>query len=194
MLRHAFHPSPKPVRRMKSRKPKKKPTPRMVLEKRADTLVREIILDRDGYCVCPAPEKGHSNIMQCGHLITRGKESVKWDLWNCNVQCSFCNGRHEHYWSYYDDWFLREFGEAQRLRLGADSEKSRKLSEAELETLISELTSIHRRQIDHPNWKPRYTQKQILDGSWRIEYERDVSTSLPDVWGVPNVPSQQGWG
>lgn len=143
----------------------------MILERRANEIVREIVLDRDGYCVTPAPEKGHSDIMQCGHLITRGKESVKWDLWNCSVQCSSCNMRHENYWEYYDDWFLDNFGEVQRKRLGRDSYVVTKLSMDELETLISELTSIHRRQIDNPKWKPRFTQKQILSGEWRNEPE-----------------------
>lgn len=186
MIRHAFHPAPKPIRTMRAGKPKKKPTPRSLLEKRADTLVREIVLDRDGYCVCPAPEKGHSDTMQCGHLLTRGKESVKWDLWNCNVQCSSCNERHKHYWDYYENWFLREFGLEQKLRLTQDSEKIRKLTLDELETLISELTSIHRRQIDNPKWKPRFTQKEILSGEWR-KYEPDARTnlySLPSPTGV----------
>lgn len=171
-------PAPKPVREFKRRK-RKKPTTRMMLEKQADTLVREIVLDRDLFCVCPAPRKGHSNIMQCGHLVTRGKESVKWDLWNCNAQCSSCNMRHENNWEYYDDWFLLEFGEKERLRLSADSYVVRKLTVDELETLILELTAIHRRQLDNPKWKPRYTQKQILSGEWKNE--RTLQTALPTL-------------
>lgn len=176
MLR-AMRPVPKPVRALKTKK-RKKVNSRTMLERRADTLVREIVLDRDGYCVCPAPKKGHTDILQCGHIITRGKESVKWDLYNTNAQCSGCNGRHRHYSEIYINWFVQEFDKFHLDRLVQDSYVVTKLKEYELEILISELTSIHRRQLDRPDWKPYFTQKQILDGSWR-NYDRIVRTPLP---------------
>lgn len=159
-------PYPKPVRVFRPKKRKKK-TSRQLLEKQADALVREIVLKRDGFCVCPPPKKGHSDILQCGHLITRGKESVKWDLYNCNAQCSSCNGRHEHYWHYYEDWFLLEFGKEERLRISKDSDAGRKLSPYELEKLCGELTAIKMRQEVDKNFKPRFSQSEILSGSWR---------------------------
>lgn len=181
MLRSAVFPAPKPIREFKkpkSGKGKGKPlTPRQRLEKRADTLVREIVLDRDGYCVCPAPIKGHSNVFQCGHLISRGRESLKWCLFNCSVQCSGCNARHEHYPEIYTAWFIRTFGTEMYLSLEQESYIVRKLSIDELEYLISQLDSIHRRQMDRPDWKPRFSQKEILDGSWR-NYERTISVQV----------------
>lgn len=194
MLRHAVLPLPKPVRVLKQKKRKKK-TSRMLLEKKADILTREIVLDRDGYCVCSPPKNGHSDILQCGHLVSRAKKSVRFDLYNCSVQCSSDNMLHEHYPEKYTSWFLREFGAAQYDRLVKDSEEIRKLSEDELEEICNQLTAIRRRQLDclrdGIKYKPRYTQKQIASGEWK--YERDVSTSLPELQGVPSISSQQGW-
>lgn len=167
MLSSQPHPFPKPVRVLKTRKRKKK-TSRQLLEKQADLLVREIVLRRDGFCVVTIPpEKGHSPVLQCGHLITRGKESVKWDLFNCNAQCSSCNLRHEHYWHYYEDWFLLEFGKEARLRISKDSDVVRKLRTDELETLCGELRTIKMRQEADQTFKPRFSQSEILSGIWR---------------------------
>lgn len=178
-MRSAVLPAPKPVRALSSRKKKKKASSRTLLERKADALVREIALDRDGFCVCPSPKRGHGDILQCGHLISRAKHSVRWCLWNTSVQCQSCNFIHEHHPHFYTQWFLREFGQAQYERLCADSEEVGKLTIDELETLCAELTAIHRRQLDNPKWKPRFTQKQILSGEWRNE--RTLPITLPNV-------------
>lgn len=174
MLNIAPRPKPKPVKVIKTKgcKGKRKPkTPRQLLEIKADTLVREIVLKRDVFCVCPAPEKGHSKTLQCGHLITRGRESIKWDLWNCSCQCSSCNMRHSTYngWHYYDDWFIREFGKEERLRITRDSYSIQKLTLEQLQILCNELTSIKARQEIDKDFRPRYTQSEILAGTWRKE-------------------------
>ena len=185
---HAMLPKPKPVRIIKAKK-RKKATSRTLLERRLDSLVREIVLDRDGLCVCPAPKKGHGNALQCGHLISRAKKKVKWDLFNCNVQCNSCNFIHEHHPHFYTQWFLREFGAEQYERVCKDSEEIGKGSTDELETLLSELTSIRRRQLDDLAWRPYFTQKQIQDGTWR-NYERKIRVDMPNLLNAQNVHIQ----
>jgi hypothetical protein len=168
----------------KCHKPLKVKNLRKALERLCDLIVREIVIKRDGFCVCPAPKDGHSGPLQCGHLMTRSKESVKWDLWNCNVQCAACNGRHENFWFYYDNWFKRTFGQEQRDRLGIDAEKSWKLTIEELENLCSELTAIKARQEIDKTFKPRYTQEQILLGVWRKENGKDTMSELSKRIGL----------
>lgn len=181
LLRATPHPKPIKVVRARKGQKRKKASSRVLLERKADALVREIVLDRDGFCVCPAPHKGHGNAMQCGHLISRAKKSVRWDLINCSVQCNSCNFIHEHHPHFYTAWFLREFSQDEYERLIEESDEVRKINTDELEALISNLTSIRRRQLDNPKWKPRFTQKQILSGEWRNETTTRIN--------LPHLPS-----
>lgn len=178
-----IRPLPKPIRVLKLKRRKKK-TSRVLLEREADKITREIVLDRDGYCVCPAPKKGHSSILQCGHLISRARKSVRWDLRNCNVNCASCNFIHEHHPEKYTRVFLAWYGQAEYEKLCDEGDVVRKIPEDELEAMVSELTSIRRRQLDRirdgVEYKPRFTQKEILSGEWR-KYEN---------W---NNPQQSGY-
>ncbi len=71
-----------------------------------DQLVREILALRDKKCfTCPKKEG-----LQVGHLIRRGVEIVRWDLENCNAQCSSCNKRHNEKPHFYEDRFILRFG------------------------------------------------------------------------------------
>lgn len=72
------------------------------LIKKCDELVSLIVRKRDKRCVCC----GSTERLQCGHLIKRGKASTRFDLMNCNAQCSRCNFRHNHYPEHYTNWFL----------------------------------------------------------------------------------------
>lgn len=73
------------------------------LEKKLDTLVKNIVFARDGSCVtCPLwkemkPDHVGSSVMQPGHFITRSAKSVKWDLRNVYQQCRTCNFLHEYH-------------------------------------------------------------------------------------------------
>lgn len=56
-----------------------------------DNLMRTIVALRDVSCItCNRVETS-----QVGHLFRRGIESVRWNLLNCNRQCTRCNGLHE---------------------------------------------------------------------------------------------------
>lgn len=165
-------PKPKPIKKIKPKKKyvkNGKKSARQILETQLDEAVRAIVFLRDGCCVCPAPERGHTVIRQPGHLITRGKMSIRWDLRNVHEQCSACNMRHSrpNQWVYYDTWFVGKFGGDERERLGRDGQESRKYSIEELEEMLGQLRLIYSYQLDDRTFKPRFAQKQILSGEWR---------------------------
>ena len=130
-----IHPKPKPTKQAKAKKRKKK-TPRQMLERQLDAVVREIVLKRDGRCVVC----GKTTNLQCGHLITRTKRGVRWDLKNCNVQCAGCNFCHEHNPHPYTHWFIQRYGLPEYENLFARSEAIGKFTLDELETMLIDLT------------------------------------------------------
>ena len=156
---------PKPVKTKKPKKRKMK-TPRQLAEIRLDALVKEIVLLRDGGCVCPTPKKGHQPVRTPGHLISRVKESVKWDLMNVHEQCGGCNPRHEYYPEIFTNWFIGKFGQAEYMKLVERSYKVQKLTLDDLEELEFQLTEILK--LTTPERKPYLTQKEILDGTWKF--------------------------
>jgi hypothetical protein len=71
------------------------------INRKLDALVRQIVIERDKSCVtCPLWKKykpdyqGHS-LLTAGHLLTRGKGIIKYDLRNIFCQCKTCNYLHE---------------------------------------------------------------------------------------------------
>jgi hypothetical protein len=169
---------PKPVKAIKAKKRKKK-TNRQLLERQADSLVREIVLKRDRFCVCPAPKNGHGNVRIPGHLISRTRKSVRWSLLNTNEQCNSCNYIHEHRPEIYTQWFIRTFGFERYQTLVETGDKSDKLSVEQLQILCNELTAIKSRQEIDKDFKPRFTQEEIIVGDWR-KNERKENT-MPEL-------------
>lgn len=194
MLHIQPRPKPKPVKALK-RKTRKKKTNRQTLEKQADLLIRDIVLKRDQFCVCPAPKNGHTDVLQCGHLITRGRGSVKYDLRNCNAQCSGCNARHEHFAEIYTVWFIREFSVETYQTLVENSEAVKKLSVEELQILCNELEAIRARQDVDRDFKPRYSQAEILSGQWRKEHEhkKDTLQEVSQWLGLGHSGTSGNW-
>lgn len=170
MLNIAPLPKPKPVKATK--KKRKKKTNRQLLERQADSLIRDIVLKRDRFCVCPAPKNGHGNIRTPGHLISRTRQSLRWSLLNTSEQCQSCNFLHEHKPEIYTAWFLREFGEGAYQELVKEAENVSKLSLEQLQVLCDELAAIKQRQETDKDFKPRFSQKEVLAGSWRKENGR----------------------
>lgn len=85
---------------------RKKRSPHKVLTDRLDELVSLIVRKRDMCCVlCSSTAR-----LQCGHLITRSKQSVRWDLTNCNAQCASCNLSHEYNPHPYTAWWITRYG------------------------------------------------------------------------------------
>lgn len=157
---------PKPEKKEKIKRKTKKTT-RQVLEKKLDKLVREIVLARDPVCVCPSPNNGHSGVRQCGHLFTRSKKSVRWSLYNCNVQCSSCNLLHEFNSHRYTLAFIHKFGLCKYEELYRAAETPSTMKVYELSELIEQLTAILERQRTTPEWLPYFHQSDILSGAWR---------------------------
>jgi hypothetical protein len=157
---------PKPVKTLRAKaKSVKKVSSRGRLIAQAHSIMRDIVIKRDGFCVCPAPEKGHSDVLQAGHLIKSTKGSVRFDLYNIHCQCRSCNSRHVHYEKYYLKWFISKFGGDEYVRL-CDLADGTGLKSYELEELIVQLKLIREKQIADKEFRPYFTQSEILSGAW----------------------------
>jgi hypothetical protein len=83
------------------------PLPKLI--KQTDKLVSEYVRARDKRCVTPSEKC--TNVLQCSHLIKRGKMATRFDLINCNAQCSHHNYLHNYEPEHYTNWFLRKYGD-----------------------------------------------------------------------------------
>jgi len=73
------------------------------LKTKADKVFSLFIRNRDGNkCVLCGSTKNVQN----GHLIKRGKMSVRYNTWNCHALCSQCNYRDNFEPWHYVNWFL----------------------------------------------------------------------------------------
>jgi hypothetical protein len=85
------------IRNRLSRKRKLKVRPYHSVETRAgkrdklDSLVSQIVILRDVYCVTC----GTSYDLQNGHYLSRSSWSTRWHLMNCHATCGTCNLEHE---------------------------------------------------------------------------------------------------
>lgn len=156
---------PKPVRVLRTKKRKTK-NERQLLEIQLDVLVKTIVLERDNGCVCPPPKNGHSNVRQPGHLLSRRNKTVKWDLRNVHEQCSSCNFLHTIKPEMYTIWVLNKLGVDQYISLAKDGQEVRKYQTYELLELLEQLRKIREKQIADKEFRPYYTQAEILSGAW----------------------------
>lgn len=174
-----FKSKPKPEKKEKKKTSRKPKNPKQVLEARADRLVREIVILRDSRCVCPPPEKGHSDVLQPGHLITKVKKSIRWDLRNVNCQCSSCNMLHEHYSERYTSWYISEWGKEDYMKLVEDGYSIMKIGVQELEYICSCLSDIladMKKDLGLGIMPfPRDTQKEIMLRGQRVYCDGGVS-------------------
>lgn len=107
-------------------------TPYPKLLKQADAVFSLWIRKRDGRCVCC----GSTENAQAGHLIRRGKHSVRFEESNVNRQCKRCNYLHEFHPQVYTAWYIRKYGAAHYIDLVEMSMKVRKIPRSELEDII----------------------------------------------------------
>lgn len=169
---------PKPTPKPKG-KPRKKKTPRQIIVRDLDTLVREIVFYRDPEAV-PLYYKvesnqdayeyalHHSGVDQPGHIISRAKVAVRWDLFNVHKQDANDNLLHEFYPEIYTDWFIRRFGPKRYEEMVDESRVITKYSMDDLETLYIELVEIQKWQ-QSTGKKAYFTQRDIISGAWRNE-------------------------
>ena len=114
------------------------PLPRLI--KKVDSIFSLWIRKRDGEkCVLC----GSRVRVQNGHLIRRGKRSVRFDDVNCHAQCSSCNYKHNFEPEHYTNWFIREYGSAMYEDLVDRSRQTKKWTRDELENLIKKYENVH---------------------------------------------------
>lgn len=150
---------PKPPRKVK----------RGTLVKKAHALMREIVMLRDKGCVCPVPKHGHSGARQAGHIIPSTKGGSRFSLYNVHEQCAGCNLRHRTHWEVYEGWFIDKFGHEKWDAVREES-KNEGLKSYELEKLIVELEGILGTIQEFHDYKPYFSQNEILLGQWEFKY------------------------
>lgn len=108
------------------------------LVKKLDKVVSLIIRERDKACViCGSREQ-----LQCGHIFSRVNYSTRWDITkdgNCHCQCAKCNILHEYDAYPFYRWYKHNFGEKKLEKLHTRSKQRSKLSDDELNKLLSML-------------------------------------------------------
>lgn len=63
------------------------------LDKVFSLYIRQRDSDEDGYGRCVTCGKlGHYKTFDCGHFVSRSYKSVRWNEYNCALQCKRCNG------------------------------------------------------------------------------------------------------
>lgn len=157
------------MKKLGKSKPEKKPK-HGALVKKAHGLIRDIVLLRDKGCVCPPPKHGHSATRQAGHIIRSVKGGSRFSLWNVHEQCSGCNTRHVRDWQIYEGWFIDKFGHGMWDYVRAES-RNDGLKTYELLELIVQLEKILDMMKQFPDYKPYFTQNEILSGQWQFKYE-----------------------
>lgn len=107
--------------------------------RQADKAFSEYVRKRDGYrCyTCGHMGRKGDGIMQVGHLITRGKYSVRWDDDNAACQCRSCNMRHEYQPEHFTDRYIRDRGIEAYHALVLRSNKPRKWTTQEIRDIAA---------------------------------------------------------
>lgn len=105
---------------------------------RLDKLTSQIVRLRDGRCVtCGSKEN-----QQCGHFISRVFVNIRWDLRNCNCQCSACNRTHELDTVPYALWMQVTYGESILEELSKKAHSDHKVNRIERLAIEAELKEI----------------------------------------------------
>lgn len=116
------------------------------LVKALDTVVSLIVRLRDKRCVvCGSKED-----LTCGHLITRSKYKVRWNLKNCHAQCRGCNLSHEYNPHPFTQWFISVFGFQDYKDLIRESNNDGyRFSDFELKQLLLKLDEIYEKEKEN---------------------------------------------
>lgn len=106
-----------------------------------DKLCKELALHRHPFCVTCLFRKGIKNtsLLSPGHLITRRKKTVRWDMENVFTQCTGCNCLHEYQPEHFTLWFITTFGKDKYEELVLRSNTPRHFSRLTLMELREQL-------------------------------------------------------
>ncbi len=136
---------PKPVKEKKAKRPPMRTRKKNLIDD-LDDLVSLIVRYRDGECVtlsgaCYGP-------LTCSHYYDRSNWGIRWDLMNCNAQCSGHNRAHNDHQYAYGAYMTTRYGEgfagrlmAQEMAYRAGSKAGCKYTEVELQEKLDELTA-----------------------------------------------------
>jgi hypothetical protein len=119
-------------------------TRRKQLEKKLDDTFSAYIRLRDNYiCFTCGANKNYfpDIVMQCGHLITRGRHSLRWSERNACCQCRSCNKKHEHFPEIYTALWINKYCQEDYTDLVVMSWKDYKYTLDDLEDLIEYYTN-----------------------------------------------------
>ena len=114
---------------------------------RADTAFSRYIRARDNWVcfICGKTGYDRDGVLQCGHLITRSKHSVRWDERNAACQCSGCNRSHEFQPEIFTALWIEHHGVDAYHKLVYDSNQIVKRSVEEINDLADYYTEMYRR-------------------------------------------------
>jgi 5-methylcytosine-specific restriction endonuclease McrA len=104
-LKQAKYPRVVPKVKRKKVKRVKLPSTRKLIRE-CDRLFSLFIRQRDKSCVLCGSTTNLTN----GHLIKRGKKSVRWDEMNCNCLCMGCNYKDNFDHDVYVQWWILKYG------------------------------------------------------------------------------------
>ena len=119
--------------------------PRQRAVNACDTAFSRYIRARDNWVCFTCGKVGYDRdgVMQCGHLITRAKYSVRWDEYNAACQCSGCNMRHEYQPEIYTAAWIAEHGVDAYHDMVCKSNQPRKYSVEDIRDLTEHYTALY---------------------------------------------------
>lgn len=108
--------------------------------KAADAAFSTYIRRRDNFTcfTCGHTGSEKDGVMQCGHLITRSKYSVRWDEDNAFCQCRGCNMKHEYFPEIFTARYIHVCGIEMYESLVLKSNTPRKYTIGEIRDIASE--------------------------------------------------------
>jgi hypothetical protein len=108
--------------------------------KAADAAFSLYIRRRDGFIcfTCGHTGREADGVMQCGHLITRSKYSVRWDEDNAFCQCRGCNMKHEYFPEIFTSRYIHICGIEMYESLVLKSNTPRKYTIGEIRDIAAE--------------------------------------------------------
>lgn len=103
-----------------------------------DREVSRVVRARDKRCVTCGTRKG----LTCSHYFKRGFMWTRFDLRNCNAQCSRCNKRQNTNPAPYRAYMVFRYGEEVIAELAALRERKEKFESWQMETLLGQLKAV----------------------------------------------------
>ena len=105
--------------------------------------MRKFRLKQEPQCVTCGGSHG-DKVLQLGHLITRGANSVRFDWRNLHITCRVCNNIHEYRPEIYTLWFIKNYGQEEYEALVQDSKKIKQWKMRELREKLAEMKQLNK--------------------------------------------------